>query len=256
MNSPPLSVRSNQPALQPSFTPSRGDDTVRAACFESGYPVATTAETLKKSARRRRAGDSDEPSVRKRILSAAFAAFIEHGYSGASTLEIATRAKVSKRELYALVGSKQDMLVACIAERSAKMRWTPAELPVARDRETLARVLEAVGTRLLTEVSHPTVVSVFRLAIAEARRAPEVARVLDSQGRQANRAPLRQILEAACSSGLLRGDPAEMVERFIALLWGDLLMALLLRIAARPRASEFKRRAHEAAAALVRLYAP
>jgi AcrR family transcriptional regulator len=239
-----------------SFTPRRGDDTVGTASFFAiDRPVATTAVTLRKSARRRRRpDDSAESSVRGRILSAAFAAFMQHGYSGASTLEIASRARVSKRELYALVGSKQDMLLACIAERSAKMRSAPAELPIARDRETLARVLEAVGARLLTEVSHPTVISTFRLAIAEAKQAPEVARVLDSQGRQATRAPMRQILEAASSSGLLRGDPAEMLERFIALLWGDLFVALLLRIAERPGAAEFKRRARVAVTALLQLY--
>ena len=52
--------------------------------------------------------------MRERILLAAFAAFIERGYAETSTLEIATRAKVSKRELYALFGNKQAMLVACI----------------------------------------------------------------------------------------------------------------------------------------------
>jgi AcrR family transcriptional regulator len=181
---------------------------------------------------------------------------MQRGYSGASTLEIATRAKVSKRELYALVGSKQDMLVACIAERSAKMRSVPAELPIVNDREALARVLEAVGSRLLTEVSHPTVISVFRLAIAEAKQAPEVARVLERQGRQATRAPLRQILEAASSSGLIRGDPAELLERFMALLWGDLFIALLLRIAERPGPTEFQRRARTAVIALLQLYPP
>src|SRR5215469_8391229 len=40
-------------------------------------------------------------AVRERILEAAFAAFMKSGYAAASTLEIATRARVSKRELYA-----------------------------------------------------------------------------------------------------------------------------------------------------------
>ena len=43
----------------------------------------------------------DMPPVFGRVLSAAFSAFMERGYSGASTAEIARRAKVSKRELYA-----------------------------------------------------------------------------------------------------------------------------------------------------------
>jgi hypothetical protein len=61
-------------------------------------------------------GDADAPRpARERILNAAFATFTERGYGGSSTLEIATRAKVSKRELYALFGDKRAMVIACIA---------------------------------------------------------------------------------------------------------------------------------------------
>ena len=61
-----------------------------------------------------------ENPIQARILGAAFKAFVEDGYAGTSTLDIATRAKVSKRDLYANFGSKHEMLVACIkSERSA-----------------------------------------------------------------------------------------------------------------------------------------
>src|SRR6201982_1220360 len=120
--------------------------------------------------------DGDETEVRERILEAAFAMFMKSGYANASTLEIATRARVSKRELYALVGNKQEMLIACISER-AKRLDVPPDLPVLRDRETLAQVLTSFGTKLVREISAPTVIAVYRLAIAEAVQAPEVARV-------------------------------------------------------------------------------
>lgn len=192
---------------------------------------------------------------RERILAAAFEVFIEHGYSEASTLEIATRAQVSKRELYALVGDKQDLLVACIAGRAARMRWTPEGGAKPRDSATLAQTLEGFGTHLLSEACHPTVISVFRLAIAEANRAPEVARALETKGREANRAPLTEILSEACSSGLLRGEPTELAREFTAFLWGDLMMGLLLQVAASPSASEIRRRANNAARLLLRLHA-
>ena len=83
---------------------------------------------------KRRQENSDEAAVRERILEAAFAAFTKSGYATTSTLEIATRAHVSKRELYALVGNKQEMLIACISER-AKRFDVPADLPVLRDRD-------------------------------------------------------------------------------------------------------------------------
>src|SRR5215831_3949707 len=118
-----------------------------------------------KTSKRRQEG-GDETAVRERILEAAFSAFMKSGYAAASTLEIATRARVSKRELYKLVGNKQEMLIACISER-AKRFDVPADLPVPRDRETLAQVLASFGTRLIREASDPTVIAVFRLAISE-----------------------------------------------------------------------------------------
>src|ERR1700740_3182202 len=87
-----------------------------------------------------------------RILDAAFAAFMKSGYAAASTLEIATRARVSKRELYALVGNKQEMLIACISERARRFS-VPANLPVLRDRRTLAQVLASFGATFVREVS-------------------------------------------------------------------------------------------------------
>jgi AcrR family transcriptional regulator len=125
---------------------------------------------------------------------------------------------------------------------------------VPHDREALARTLEAFGTQLLREVSDPTVIAVFRLAIAEAVRAPEVARVLDTIGSETMRAALRQIMTRARSAGLLGGEPAEMAEHFSGLLWGNLMTGLLLRVAERPSEREIARRARAAAAALLRLY--
>jgi AcrR family transcriptional regulator len=196
--------------------------------------------------------DADAFPARARILEAAFAAFSAKGYAQTSMLEIATRAKVSKRELYALVGNKEDMLVACITRRAGRMR-PPADMPEPADRESLAGVLAVFGERILREVSGPPVLAVFRLAIAEADRAPEIARALDSIGRAAARRELAALLDKAQARGLLRGDPAEMAERFLALLWGDLMVSLLLRLVDPPTPEEASRRARDAASAFLRL---
>jgi AcrR family transcriptional regulator len=213
--------------------------------------------TEKKRPKRARSAAPEETGggteKRMRILDAAFAAFMESGYSDTSTLEIATRAKVSKRELYALVGDKQDILVCCIAERATRMRSQPADVPKPQSREALERLLEAYGVRLLTEATHPTVVGMHRLAIAEATRSPEVAGALQSMARQPNRAVLKGLLLGARSQGLLSGDPTDMTEQFMGLLWGDLMMNLLLRTVETPSAAELKRRAENAVRALLRL---
>jgi AcrR family transcriptional regulator len=195
----------------------------------------------------------EETEVRARILDAAFAAFMKSGYAATSTLEIATRARVSKRELYALVGNKQEMLIACINARARRLQ-VPAHLPVPHDRETLAHILASFGAQLVREITDPTVIAVFRLAIAEAVRAPEVAQALDSIGREASRAALRQIMARAQASGLLDGRPAELAEQFGGLLWGNLMVSLLLGVAARPKSRELAARARDATAAFLQLH--
>jgi AcrR family transcriptional regulator len=202
---------------------------------------------------KRRHQGGDEHAVRERILDAAFAAFMKSGYATTSTLEIATRARVSKRELYALVGNKQEMLIACISER-AKRLDVPASLPALRDREILAQVLASFGTKLVREISDPTVIAVFRLAIAEVVQAPEVARALDSIGRETSRAALRKIMAQAQASGLLTGRPAELAEEFAGLLWRDLMVSLLLGVAERPTSREIAGRARNTAAAFLQLH--
>jgi AcrR family transcriptional regulator len=202
---------------------------------------------------KRRQDGGDETTVRERIVGAAFAAFTKSGYAATSTLEIATHAHVSKRELYALVGNKRELLIACISERARRLQ-VPADLPPLRDRETLAQVLTSYGTQLVREISDPTVIAVFRLAIAEAVNAPEVARALDSIGRDTRRAALHKIMARAQASGLLEGDPAGLAEQFGGLLLGDLMVSLLLGVAERPNPREIAARARDAAAAFLQLH--
>jgi AcrR family transcriptional regulator len=194
-----------------------------------------------------------EPASRQRVLNAAFAVFRQHGYAGASTLDIATRARVSKRDVYALFASKHDMLVACIEARAERMRLPldPAA-PVPETREGVAATLRAVGAGILRGLCSPEVIAVYRLAIAEASHAPEIARALDAAGRQANHQALAGWLERVQAQGLVAaGDPAAMVERFIALLWGDVLTRLLLRVRVTPTSDEIDQRAQAATEALM-----
>jgi AcrR family transcriptional regulator len=201
-----------------------------------------------------RTQDIAQLPIRERILSAAFEAFTEHGYAQASTLQIASRARVSKRELYALVGNKQEMLVACIGDRVKRMQM-PSDLPALRDREGLGAVLTDFGSLLLRELTDPDVIAMHRLAIAEAERSPEVARALETFGRQPIRALLKNLFAQAQSAGLLDDtDPALMAAQFMALLWKDLTIGLLLRVTDRPAPTEARRRAREAASALLRLH--
>jgi AcrR family transcriptional regulator len=209
------------------------------------------------AAPRSRAKRSDG-SVRERVLTAAFAAFRKQGFSAASTLEIATRARVSKRDLYALFRTKRAMLTACIRERANEMRQ-PLNLaaPTPRGSEAVAATLVEFGTSILRVACHQDVLAIHRLAIAESDRAPEIAQALDSSGREANHAALGAWLANAQALGFVgAGDPAAMATNFLALLWGGSLIQLLLRVRDAPTADEVTSRARAATDAILTLYPP
>lgn len=192
--------------------------------------------------------------VRERILRAAMDTFMELGYAAASTLKIATRAQVSKRELYAHFGTKQAMLAACITDRVGRMQL-PAKPTPPRQRDELASLLARLGAGVLREVSQPEVMAVFRLAIMEARRTPEVAATLES-ARQSVRDVIGQVAEQARSAGLIDAKaPRDLDVRFLALLWDDLMLSLLLHLREAPATAEIHRRARRAAEEFLRLYA-
>jgi AcrR family transcriptional regulator len=182
-----------------------------------------------------------------------FCSFVEKGYLRTSTLDIATRARASKRELYAVCADKQGLLREAIAERAKRMRLS-LDLPPAESIEALQRVLTEFATATLRGVCEPQVLGVFRLAIAESINSPDVAKTLDAS-RQENRAALVRTLQAAQKGDLIGPiDPAAMINDFLGLLWGDLLLRLLLRTAEAPSLRTIEKMAKRAVQSFLRLH--
>ena len=149
--------------------------------------MSETRKPKPQSPRSRARSKHVSSSIRDRVLEAAFTLFREHGFSSTSMLDIVTRARVSKRDLYALFNNKHALLAACITNRAERVR-RPLEpaTPVPQTRYALTSLLVELGVSILKTVCHPDALTVFRLAIAESDRAPEIGRTLDSSGRQAN----------------------------------------------------------------------
>ena len=208
----------------------------------------------KKTAKKNTTPIDDQPPRRKAILAAAYDVLMEQGYAGASTLEIARRAKVPKRELYAEFGSKSGILEALIAATAARMQLplAPAELT---DRASLAAALTRYGVTALTELTHPAVIAINRLAVAEAGTSPELGRILDGQGREPNRKVLGLLFGRARAAGFVGdSDPDQMAGAFFSLLFGDLMLRLMLGVIAPPRPPEIRRRAERATQAVLTLF--
>ena len=84
--------------------------------------------------------------------------------------------------------------------------------------------------------------------------APKVAQALETIARKPTRDALRAIMANAKSAGLVVGDPDAMTEKFLGLLWGDLMTGLLLQVADRPGAGEIARRARDTTTAFLQIY--
>src|SRR5260370_32886304 len=192
-------------------------------------------------------------SIRERVLKAAFTLFREHGFSTTSMLDIVTRARVSKRDLYALFQNKHAVLAACIHERAGRMRRPlDTAAPVPQTRDALAKLLVDFGVSILKTVCHPESLTAFRLAIAESDRAPEIALTLHHSGREANHKALFALLTNAHERRLVANDdPAALAARYFALLWGDLLLSLLMRVREAPTEREIQTRARARTETLV-----
>jgi AcrR family transcriptional regulator len=202
------------------------------------------------------AGQESKPatsSIRDRVLNSAFSLFREHGFSSTSMLDIVTEARISKRDLYALFRNKHEVLAACISERTDRMR-RPLDtmISVPQTRDALTTLLVEFGISALRTMCHPDALTVFRLAIAESDRAPEVARTLDSSAREANIKALTELIRKAQSQRLIAaGEPAVLVARFFSALAGDLLIRLLMRVREAPNEREIVTRARAAAETVV-----
>ena len=188
------------------------------------------------------------------IRRAAFEAFIEHGVSGATTDEIARRARVSKREIYRLFGSKEALFAGLVRERAGQMRRALTLAP-PEDTASALDTLERFGREFLALLTAPTTVAVYRLAVSEAGRLPELGRELDAQGRQRVWTALTAWTAEAARRGVLAVPDVERAAgSFMALLMGDLPVRLMLGAAATPSDGELDERAARARAGFARLW--
>src|SRR5262249_46754018 len=156
-----------------------------------------------------RADEAGEVPVRQRLLEAAFSALMEQGFAETSTLEIATRASASKRELCANFGSKQEILAVCIAKRAKRLRM-PADLPRAARPRSAGVGADHVRKQSLAgdQQSHRDrgVPSCNRRGGPRARRRQGAERYRH-RGKPHR---LRELMTRSCAAALLDGEPAQM----------------------------------------------
>ena len=151
--------------------------------------------------------DIESPKARQ-ILEGARAAFFELGYEGASTDEIVRRAGVSKGTLYKYFPDKRALFAAMVEEecrRQATLVFQVQGHPV-----DIEAFLRDAAQKLVRMLLVPSMLGIYRLAVAEAQRFPELARVFYDSGPDLGTRRLARVLAGAAARGELAIEDVDL----------------------------------------------
>lgn len=196
--------------------------------------------------------DLNSPKVRQ-ILDGARTAFFDLGYEGASTDEIVRRAGVSKGTLYNYFPDKKTLFTAFVEEECRKQATLLFQMEGQPD--DIEAFLRAAARRLIRVLLSPFMQGIYRLAVAEAQRFPELARVFYDSGPDLGTRRLAQMLSGAAARGLLRIEDVDLAaHQFDQLCKADLFYKVLFKIRSSFTDEEIDRVADSAVDMFLRAY--
>jgi AcrR family transcriptional regulator len=144
--------------------------------------------------------------VDARILDAAHRVFLERGLAGASMEEIASLARAGKSTIYARYPSKEALFTAVVMRNIAtSIARFESHVPTA---ETIEERLASLGATVLHWALVGDTVGLMRLAIAEARRFPDLASSVHRMARERGSEAVARLLGEAAQSDELGALPA------------------------------------------------
>lgn len=174
--------------------------------------MASDAETL-------------SPEKQSQILKGAAAVFADDGYEGASMSRIAARAGVSKGTLYNYFDGKSELFSAWVGQECDRVLKAVFDMrDVADDTE---QGLREMGRRMLRSVVSPVSLVIYRMAVAEAQRFPELARAFYESGPVRATTHMERWLRGRVAAGdLVITDFTLAADQFFALCHTRIAMEL------------------------------
>ena len=156
--------------------------------------------------------------------------------------EIAAAAGMSKRTIYQMFPSKEELFEALLAQRMASSRR--CELNPSQPLETaIAALLFDCALWVLS----PDGIAITRLIMGEYSRSPELGRLLKSQGYKRFVVCLEKSLSMLAATGRHQiDDPREATRMLIGMVVGDLHYDLLIGVSQTTPKAAIKRRTDRA----------
>lgn len=122
----------------------------------------------------------------------------------------------SRRDVYSLFGSKDQLFVDAIMHLCEKLRKPLHEFQLERSVEPPAAALRAFGRALHRAVLAPETLALQRLMLSEARRFPDLALAVWRWGHEVSRQIVSAWIEVQQQRGQLRaGDPHCLADQFV-----------------------------------------
>ncbi|MFC7933541.1 TetR/AcrR family transcriptional regulator [Streptomyces cinereoruber] len=166
----------------------------------------------------------DSRSARKHqaILDAATAVFLDKGYAGTSMDDIAKLAAVSKQTVYKHFADKEKLFAEIVLATTDRLD-TAIDLlaDVPTDAAGLEENLTRLARQFLDTLTHPRVIQLRRLIIANADVFPDLGTEWYEKGFERGLARLASTFQRLADEGLLRIDDALLAANHFSglLLW-------------------------------------
>jgi TetR/AcrR family transcriptional repressor of mexJK operon len=180
---------------------------------------------------------ADSPRKRRQVVEAARQLFLANGYGAVSMDAVARTAGVSKATLYAYFASKDELFASIVNEH--RVNKGLEDLLLEERVPDLRTALEAIGRRVLRFMLREETLAIYRIAVAESARFPELGRAFHANGPERSCAKVSAWLAAQQAAGLVR--PADVVvatQQLMALLRSGVFLRASLAVPPAPTEAE------------------
>lgn len=199
-------------------------------------------------------GLADGSRKRRQVVEAAEKLFLGQGYGAVSMDAVARQAGVSKATLYAHFASKDELFATIVKDKGLSASMDESLLPERV--EDLRGALEAIGQRVLRFMLRERTLAIYRIALAESARFPELGRAFHDNGPQRFCTKVRDWLDRQQAAGLVRdGDTLVATHQLMALLRSGLFMRASLGLPPEPGEAEINATVTAAVDTWLRAYA-
>jgi len=205
---------------------------------------------------------SDVPQSPKRlaIIDAAAKLFLSQGYGPVSVDAIAAEAKVSKRTVYSHFENKESLFAGVMygaCERGGGQEICPLSNEDLVRYMPMEDILQKTGEQVLGIITSSDAIDIFRVAVGEAGRFPELGQNFFQFGPASILKMLETFFTEKAESGELSiENPAQAANYFIALMVFPIQMKLALGVRDSVPEKELQQIVADALKAFLKIYTP